>query len=83
MSEQDVTIAQALNQDSVDESAGRVEKGVDRAKAYVALIDGATLFLAHLWTVLAAIAAPLFALFAKHAHGEVENSTEPTGDPQS
>lgn len=83
MSEQDVTVARFLNEDDIAENVGRVEKGVARARAHVALIDGATLVFAHLWAVLAILAAPLFALLAAHARNTVQRLDEQTGDSQS
>ena len=76
MTEQDVNIARVLNQDTVADSAERVEKGVARAEAQVALSDGVTFLFARMWTVLAVIVAPLFALLAKSIHGKTDESTD-------
>ena len=76
MTEQDVNIARVLNQDTVADSAERVEKGVARAEAQVALSDGVTFLFARMWTVLAVIVAPLFALLAKSIHGKTDGSTD-------
>ncbi len=64
----EVDIARALNQDPVKENPERVEKGVTRTRVQVALIDSVSFFFAQMWVVLAAILAPLFALFAEHVH---------------
>ena len=81
MTEQDVDIAGALNRDAIAD-AQRIDKAVARAKAHVALIDGVTLLFARMWTVLAVLLAPLFALVAQHAHRAVESKTD-LGDEQS
>ncbi len=69
-------IARALNQDPVKENPERVEKGVTRTRAQVALIDSVSFFFAQMWVVLAAILAPLFALFAEHLHREAGHPNE-------
>lgn len=74
MTEQELGIARALNSDVIADDAQRIEQGVARAKAHVALIDGATFLFARMWTVLAALLAPLFALVAQHVVETQTNS---------
>ncbi len=76
MSEQDQIISRTLNADEVADSEQRVEQAVARASTHVALVDGVSFVCARLWSVLAVIAAPLFALLGKHAL----RAAKPSGD---
>ena len=80
MSEEDQTISRTLNADEVADSGQRVEQAVARASTHVALVDGVSFVCARLWSVLAVIAAPLFALLGKHALLAAERAANPSGD---